>query len=109
MVPTVLPANIGPRHPMLAVDLGLFLARTPVGDFGWGPPCTGVPKRNGRATGGLARPGSRPGGRPLVPLGGPQEILEISRGAQRRAPAGLGGNVRVRRTGGLRECPLLPR
>ena len=75
MVPTVLPANIGPRHPMLAVDLGLFLARTPVGDFGWGPPCTGVPERIWRATGVPARPGRRPGGRPLVPLASLKKFL----------------------------------
>jgi len=82
MVPTVLPANIGPRHPMLAVDHVESLARSPVGTFGWGPPCTGVPERNWRATVALARPGGRPGRRLLVPLGGPQEVLELSRDAQ---------------------------
>jgi hypothetical protein len=87
---------------MLAVDLGLFLARSPVGDFGWGPPCTGVPERNGRATGDPARPGGRPGGRPLVTLAGPEKFLNFL--AVHSGGKGSGGRSFARSRRGETSC-----
>jgi hypothetical protein len=60
---------------LLAIGHVESLARSPLGDFGRGPLAFGAPERNGRATGDPARPGGRPGRRPLVPLARPEKFL----------------------------------
>ena len=52
--------------PLMAIGHVENLARSPVAHFGGGALTFGALGRNGRATGALAGPGGRPGGRPLV-------------------------------------------